>query len=324
MENGVDRNSYAGLMRHDRLDIPDTIREEWQSIVDLIARIAGVRAALIMRIQNEEIEVFVASTTKDNPYRPGNKESLIDSGLYCEWVITYGQMLLVPNALKSIEWRNNPDLKYNMKCYLGFPIRLPSGRMFGTICMLDDKENNFSQDMKDFMEKMRDLIESYLNLLHLSMTDQLTGLYNRAYLDLMANQEIEAANSGQRPVTALLLDIDYFKNINDTFGHLAGDKVLRKFAEIVVFSLRETDMAFRFGGDEFFVLMPGTAIDDAARQAEKLRVNVENSRIWPDLKVTTSVGVAEWNFGESVDRWFARVDKALYQVKRGCRDQVGT
>ncbi|MBP2033357.1 diguanylate cyclase (GGDEF)-like protein [Clostridium algifaecis] len=304
------------------VDIPDTMFEEWQSIVDLIARIAKVRATLIMRVQNEEIQVFVASKTKNNPYQTGKKEYLLNSGLYCETVINKGKMLLVPNASKSNKWRNNPDMKLNMKCYLGFPIKLPNGNFFGTICMLDDKENHFSQDIKDFMEKMRNLIESYLNLLYLSITDQLTGLYNRTYLNIKAAKEIKRADLNKKPITILLLDIDHFKKINDTFGHLAGDEVLKNFAKIITSSLQTTDTAFRFGGDEFIVLMPNTAIKDAVIEAENLRLKVESSQILPDLKITTSIGATERICGESLDQWFMRVDKSLYKAKYGCRNQV--
>ena len=214
----------------DELEISDALLKEWQSIVDLIARIAKVRAALIMRLQDQEIEVFVASKNGNHPYKPGNKECFSNSGLYCERVIKEGKMLLVPNASKSEEWKHNPDMKYRMKFYMGFPIRWPNGRFFGTICMLDDKENHFSQDMQDFMEKMRNLIEAYLNLLHLSTIDPLTGLYNRAYLTIKAEKEMKNADVTQKPFSALLMDMDYFKKINDTFGHLTGDQVLKKFA----------------------------------------------------------------------------------------------
>jgi diguanylate cyclase (GGDEF)-like protein len=318
----INNNDNAEINKIYYIDLPDTLLKEWQSIVDLIARIAGVRAALIMRVQDGEIEVFVASKTKNNPYSPGNKEHLIDSGLYCERVIKKGKMLSVPNASKSNEWRNNPDMRYDMKCYLGFPIKLPNGDFFGTICMLDDKENNFSQDMKDFMEKMRNLIEAYLKLLHLSITDQLTGLYNRTYLNIKANKEIGKADLNKETVTMLLLDIDHFKKINDTFGHLAGDKVLKNFAEIMISSLRRTDIPFRFGGDEFIVLMPDTAINDAVMEAENLRLKVESSQIQPNIKITISIGAVERIRGESLDNWFMRADKALYQVKHSGRNHV--
>lgn len=248
----------------------------------------------------------------------------MDSGLYCETVIRRNKMLLVPNASKSDRWRSNPDMKYNMKCYLGFPIKLPDGDIFGTICMLDDKENNFSQDMKDFMEKMRNLIEAYLKLLHLSITDQLTSLYNRTYLNIKASGEMKRADITKNTITALLLDIDHFKKINDTFGHLLGDRVLKNFARIIRSFFQETGVIFRLGGDEFIVLMPGTAINEALIKAEHLRLKVENSEICPDVKITVSIGAAERNPGESLDDWFMRVDKALYKVKKRGRNQVAS
>lgn len=144
--------------------ISDSALEEWQRVVDLVVRIAGVRVGLIMRINEDSIEVFVASKTNGNPYHVGEKEHLGCSGLYCEAVINNQDMLLVSNALQSTVWNNNPDLKYNLVSYLGFPIRLPNGRPFGTICLLDDKENDYSPELIELMEKMRELIESQLDL----------------------------------------------------------------------------------------------------------------------------------------------------------------
>jgi hypothetical protein len=117
------------------------------------------------------------SHTQGNPYKVGQRERYIDSGLYCERVIRRREMLLVPDAAVSAEWKNNPDMKIGMKCYLGLPIKLPNGNCFGTICVLDDKRNDFSEDMIEIMKKMRDLIESNLLLFHFSITDPLTGLY---------------------------------------------------------------------------------------------------------------------------------------------------
>ncbi len=139
--------------------------QDWQGIVDLVVRMAGVRACLVMRVHDDDIEVFVSSQSAGNPYKVGDKEKLLDSGLYCERVIATQERLLVPNALKSAEWRNNPDIHLNMISYLGFPIKLPDGRPFGTICLLDDRENAYSQDVAELMRRMRDLIESHLTAL---------------------------------------------------------------------------------------------------------------------------------------------------------------
>ena len=142
--------------------ISDSTFQEWQKVVDLVVRISGVQVGLIMRVHQDEIEVFVASKTGKNPYHVGEREHLTGSGLYCETVITKQEKLLVTNALKSEAWKNNPDLKYNLISYLGFPISLSNGHPFGTICLLDDKENRYSPELIELMEKMRDLIESQL------------------------------------------------------------------------------------------------------------------------------------------------------------------
>ncbi len=323
MVEKTDIQNYKPILpQGNDFDIPESILQEWQSIVDLLARIEKVKAALIMRKSGDELEVFLSSNSKNNPYQIGHKERYIDSGLYCERVIKQRKMLLVPDASKSVEWRNNPDMKHNMVCYMGFPIRLPDGNCFGTICVLDNKHNDFSQDMKEYMEKMRDLIESNLLLLHLSITDQLTGIYNRTYFNEKIEKEMKASEQKKQPITAMMLDIDHFKNINDTGGHLCGDAALMKFARMIANSLRSQDIAFRVGGDEFYVLMPDTAIDNAFAVADRLRAKIENSKIGPDFPVTTSIGIAERLPDESLDHWYKRLDQALYKAKNKSGNQV--
>lgn len=323
MMEKMDHSNYMfALSQNSDFDIPEILLQEWQSILNLIARIEKVKAALIMRISGEDLEVFMTSKTQEHPYKVGQKEHYIDSGLYCERVIRQGTMLLVPDASKSDEWKNNPDMKYGLKCYMGFPIKLPNGNCFGTICTLDDKENDFSDDMIEFMERMRDLIESNLLRFHLSITDQLTGIYNRTYFNEKIEIEIKNAERKKQPITAMMLDIDRFRSINDTYGHLYGDEVLTKFAGIISNSLRKQDIAFRLGGDEFYVLMLNTARDEAYAAAERLRANMENSRIGADHPVTTSIGIAEKISGESSDEWFKRLDQALYKAKMKSGNQV--
>jgi len=98
------------------LAIPETVMQGWQELLNLMAEIIGIPAALIMRLTDDYIEVFVSSSTENNPYHPGDKEHLLNSGLYCETVIKNKEKLLVPNALKDEKWKNNPDVK---EFYLG-------------------------------------------------------------------------------------------------------------------------------------------------------------------------------------------------------------
>lgn len=316
-------NNYAmALSQNEGFEIPEKILQEWQNILNLLARIEKVKAALIMRIYGRELEVFMSSDTQGNPYKMGHKVCYMDSGLYCEQVITQGKMLLVSDATKSDEWYNNPDMEYNMKCYMGFPIKMPNGDCFGTICVLDNKQNDFSQDMKDCMAKMRDLIEYNLLLMHLSITDHLTGIYNRTYFNDKIEKEAKNAEQNNQAIASMMLDIDHFKTINDTYGHLAGDEVLIKCAEVIKKSLRNRDIAFRLGGDEFYVLMPYTTVDGAFEIAERLRANIEVSGIGQDIPVTVSIGVAERISGESSEQWFKRLDQALYKAKNKSGNRI--
>lgn len=304
------------------IEIPSSLLSEWQSIVELIVNLGEARAGLIMRVHNDEIEVFVSSKQVDNPYKVGTSEPLLNSGLYCESVIKQEEMLFVPNALKSPQWDQNPDLKYGLCCYLGFPIKLPNGQPFGTICILDDKENDYSSNTIQLIEKMRDLIESHLKLLYISFHDALTNTYNRTYFNTRVEQEMKLAAEHKTPLTMLLLDLDWFKKINDRFGHLMGDNVLKAIANIMINLIKEPGIVVRHGGEEFIVLMPDTNINEAKLIAETIRNTVESSCILEEFKVTVSIGVAQWSQNESLDAWYKRADQALYKAKEAGRNRV--
>ena len=136
-------------------ELPEEALRQWQDTIDLVVRLAGVRVGLIMRTVDDDIEVLVCSQAPGNPYHAGERERLDGSGLYCETVIRSQEMLLVSNALESATWRNNPDVRHGLISYLGFPIRLPDGKPFGTICLLDDRENSYSHDFELILAKMR-------------------------------------------------------------------------------------------------------------------------------------------------------------------------
>jgi len=154
-------------MEHE-IKIPDAKLQDWQDMVDITSEILKVPAALIMRIKGPDIEVFVSSLGKENPYHPNDKEKLWGSGLYCEWVIKSRKKLLIPNALENQNWKDNPDIKLNMISYLGFPIFLPDGNIFGTICVLDNKENSYSDIFEKLIGKFKSIIESDIKTLHMN------------------------------------------------------------------------------------------------------------------------------------------------------------
>jgi diguanylate cyclase (GGDEF)-like protein len=160
----------------------------------------------------------------------------------------------------------------------------------------------------------------------LATRDALTGLLNRrAMVELLA-REHPRIERGQGPLAVALLDIDWFKRINDGLGHGAGDEVLRRFAAILKTQLRAADALARWGGEEFLLLMPGTRLDDARVVLDRLRRAVHASdefgSIAADLKVSFSAGLVEVGDGESQDAALERADRALYQAKERGRNRI--
>ncbi len=144
--------------------ITDNILESWQKIVDTMAEIINVPSALIMKIEPPYLEVVSSSISNGNPYKAGDKENL--AGLYCEEVIKKKGKLIVPNAMKDKKWEKTPGTKLGMISYLGFPIFWPDGEVFGSICVLDSKENRYEKRFEDLVLSFKELTELHLSLLY--------------------------------------------------------------------------------------------------------------------------------------------------------------
>jgi len=148
----------------DKPFVPAHLSKKWEGIIGLIADIIQVPAGLIMRLGEETIEVFLKSHQTRNPYEAGETASL-QTGLYCETVVGRRAALLVPDAREDAAWKDNPDVKLNMVSYLGFPLAWPDGEVFGTICVLDNKRNEYGKLYVSLVERFRDVIEQDLSFL---------------------------------------------------------------------------------------------------------------------------------------------------------------
>jgi c-di-GMP phosphodiesterase len=165
-------------------DFSDTLISRWQMLLDTVARIYNVPAALIMRLNEDNIEVFLKSQTENNPYKAGEKVKLT-FGLYCETAIASGNKLLVPNAINSAVWKdNNPDVDLNMIAYLGYPIFWSDDEVFGTICVLDNKENHYNEDYNDFLVQSKFIIESDLKLIREKEKSEKNEILFRTIFDI--------------------------------------------------------------------------------------------------------------------------------------------
>jgi diguanylate cyclase (GGDEF)-like protein len=155
-----------------------------------------------------------------------------------------------------------------------------------------------------------------------AVTDPLTGAFNRRQLDVALTAAVERRNRTGERTSALLFDIDRFKDVNDAFGHAEGDRILTALVALVGRRFRKLDLLFRAGGEEFVLLLPGTRFADAFAVAEELRELVLDARLVPEWQLSISVGVAELTFEQSVRTWIEEADAALYRAKRAGRNRV--
>jgi diguanylate cyclase (GGDEF)-like protein/PAS domain S-box-containing protein len=158
----------------------------------------------------------------------------------------------------------------------------------------------------------------------LSVTDALTGLNNRRRLDELFSQEYDRFNRYERPFAMILLDVDHFKQVNDTFGHKVGDKVLIEMGLILAANVRNNDLVGRWGGEEFLLICPETSLNGAIKMAEKVRQLIETTDFAEVNKITASFGVTVSIEGDSDEDMFIRADKALYAAKHNGRNCVKT
>lgn len=166
------------------------------------------------------------------------------------------------------------------------------------------------------------IVQQNVELARLSVTDALTGIGNRLGLLGRLQELASSARRFQHAMSVLMLDLDHFKAVNDRHGHPVGDAVLKGFAAVLRDNVRGSDIVGRWGGEEFLVIAPHVGLDSAAQLAEKLRLAVAQVPFAAGVRVTASIGVAEFVPGEEVDELITRVDEALYAAKRAGRNRV--
>jgi|GEM_PF-2940198 len=196
----------------------------------------------------------------------------------------------------------------------------------GMLWVADDitRRKQIEEDQCQIIEELREAQEA---LRTQSIRDPLTGLYNRRYMEESLQREISKARRQSATLALFMLDLDHFKQVNDTHGHVTGDWVLRKLGEIIRHKVREEDIACRYGGEEFVVIFPNITVEDARRRAEELRVQVEQQLVIESMgqevgRVTISIGIAMHEPGMDRETLLREADHALYQAKEQGRNRV--
>ncbi|MBW1960086.1 MAG: diguanylate cyclase, partial [Deltaproteobacteria bacterium] len=180
------------------------------------------------------------------------------------------------------------------------------------------KERRLTNERIEMLEKLKKL----------AITDGLTRLYNSRHFYNQMELEADRSNRYNHPLALLLLDIDLFKEYNDTYGHLQGDKVLQRIGKIIKSCLRKMDTAYRYGGEEFTILLPETTAEEAKTVAERIRAGIEKVKFSPvpgnETNITISVGVTEYCKNEDLSEFVQRADRAMYLSKKNGRNRVSS
>jgi diguanylate cyclase (GGDEF)-like protein/PAS domain S-box-containing protein len=221
------------------------------------------------------------------------------------------------------------------------PVKDQDGRIFNFIAIKEDITDRKEAEValqesesrqralnKELEKRIKEIAGLEAELREQAIRDPLTGLYNRRYLNETIDREFERARRHGQPISILMIDIDHFKKINDTYGHLAGDACLEVLADLLQQITRKADIACRYGGEEFLLLLPGAQIESAALRAEELRKIFENS-VMPydgrEIKNTISIGMAAYPAdGDSHYEIIDKADQALYSAKNTGRNRVVT
>ena len=182
--------------------------------------------------------------------------------------------------------------------------------------------NRMMVSRMELMEEIDRRIEAEKKLQRLSATDELTQLYNRRAFNSYGDRVINYSKRHDEMLSIVMIDIDYFKRVNDKYGHNVGDMVLIRLADILSQNVRENDILYRWGGEEFIILMPDTEVEEAHKIAERLRRIVAETRFTQDIHITISIGVTQLGDMDIFDKLIERVDKALYKAKESGRNNV--
>ena len=311
-------NEAARLRAVDRYDILDTSPEEgFDRITRIASRLLGAPIALVTVI-DERRQWFKSRVGLEASETPR-------SIAFCDHAIRTSEVMVVPDAAADDRFRANPMVTGdpNIRFYAGAPLRTRDGHNLGTLCVIDRTPREFSVDQKRLLQDLANLVMDQMELRLLAGTDPLTGAFNRRRFMGALEQEWSRVKRYRRALAVLMLDIDHFKKVNDTWGHGVGDEALKRLAEVCHESLRSHDIFARFGGEEFGVLLPEVSELHAVAVAERLRQRVSDMAIPADgqmIRITVSVGIAHVDGAEgdvpAAAKLIEAADDALYAAIR--------
>jgi len=308
------------LIALDQLDLLDTPCDgSFDRIVRLIQNIFNVPTGLVSLMDGHRQWHMACSS--------GTDAEAERKDTFCQYPVATGRPLVVRDATLDPVFALNPHVLADngIRFYAGVPLKTREGYTIGTVCAVGTEPREFDARELQILTDLTDLAMSEIELRQQAATDVLTGLLSRREFKDRAGRAIMLGLRHNYPVSCAVIDVDHFKQINDTHGHPVGDKVLQQIAGACQTELRFTDILGRLGGEEFAAILPHTTPAQAVDVAEKLRKAIKRAQIQSDnvvIKVTASIGIAALGTGAGdLDTLLAEADKALYEAKDQGRDR---
>ncbi|QIZ76580.1 sensor domain-containing diguanylate cyclase [Ferrimonas lipolytica] len=319
-------------------EISDSTLEVWLHLLDSMSWLLPAPIIAINRSCGSHLLVLGTNASAKPYISKGSELPLLHT--YCAQTLQDGVKTVVPDGRATKRWQNSIPVKNGFIAYIGLPIFWPDGEPFGTLCALDTKPHTWPFSSEKLIETVAAILTAQLMLMTqlqqleyrnqqvhaLAITDSLTGIFNRAHFFDLAEQELVRALRTKRPMSVIMLDVDLFKQINDTYGHDCGDRVLHQLAQVCQRALRSIDIVGRYGGEEFVFLLPETSLPDAVALAKRLKgliaaITVEHNGEL--VTMTASLGVAALQpHVDTIKELINQADIALYRAKRNGRNLV--
>jgi len=303
------------------------IREIYDSFVKELGKVVDVDLATIALVEEDELNLLALSSEGNSAWQTGDKLPL--KGTATEWVVDHKAPLIEPNLTEESRfWTGKNHLKQGVQSMVFLPL-LVNDKAIGSLSLGSRHPNAYGQSQVQLLSQLTSRIAMpienarlYAEAEQRARIDQLTGLWNRRHLEERIQVEIGRHSRYGGTFSLIILDLDFFKAFNDSYGHLAGDKLLKQLGAIMKDAIRATDEAFRYGGDEFAILLPQTPLRDAYEVAERVRDRVASEIKVEDVSVTASFGLASWPVdGVRINEVIAAADIALYYAKQSGGNQ---
>lgn len=304
------------------------IRITYDSFIKELKRAVDVSWAAIVLIEENDVYFLTLSSDVGSAWQAGERIPI--KGTATEWLATHRKPIIEHDISRESRFQTAKyHLEHGLRSIAYIPL-IMNDEVIGNLVVASCQPNAYRERHLKLLEELATQIavsvenaRLYAKVEEKARTDELTGLLNRRSLDELIISEISRHSRYGGVFSLIILDLDSFKDFNDSFGHLAGDKLLKQVGSIIKKTIRTADQAFRYGGDEFAILLPQTAIEAAYQVAERVRKRVASEMNTSFIPVTASIGLASWPAdGVGPNEIIATADTALYHAKRSGGNQT--